>query len=75
MGEYFFSVKLSNDRSLYVAPLTDRALLYSGEEFQDTSGYFLFERNDDCDDADINIIAQIHSDESALRLCQYFNMS
>ena len=44
MGAYYFSKALDNYRTLCLAPLTERRLAEPGQEIQDVSGYFLFEK-------------------------------
>jgi hypothetical protein len=73
MAEFYFSVNLDNDRTLYIAPLTDRKIALSGEEIADPSGYFLFEAHSS-DDSAIEIIARVQSEEAAFRLRDMFKM-
>ena len=42
MANFYFSVNLDNDRTLCVAPLTNRKIAMAGVEVPDPSGYFLF---------------------------------
>ena len=73
--EYYFSVSLdNNERTLCLAPLSDRYLSMSGQEISDPSGYFLFEKRGTGDLADIEIIAQALSEDAALRLRSMLNM-
>jgi hypothetical protein len=74
MATFYFTVQLDHDRTLCLAPLTDRRYERSGQELDDTSGYFLFEQRGFGEAADIEIIARAISDEAALRLRQMFNM-
>lgn len=74
MDEYYFSVTLDNERTLCLAPLSDRYLSMSGQEISDPSGYFLFEKRGTGDLADIEIIAQALSEDAALRLRSMLNM-
>lgn len=74
MGEFYFSVNLDNDRTLCIAPLTDRKIALSGEEINDPSGYFLFETRGS-EDAAVEIIARLQSEEAALRLREMFKMA
>jgi hypothetical protein len=75
MAEYYFSVNLDRNRTLHVAPLTDRRIAMSGQEIADTSGYFLFESRGDGDGAEIEILAQAMSEDAALRLRDMLNMT
>lgn len=74
MTEFYFSVNLDNDRTLCIAPLTDRKIALSGEEINDPSGYFLFETRGSEDEA-VEIIARLQSEEAALRLRDMFKMA
>jgi hypothetical protein len=47
----------------------------SGQEVADPSGYFLFEKRGKGDNAGIEIIAHVVSDEAALRLREMFDMA
>ena len=42
MSELYFSRRLDDARTLYVAPLSDRRIEASGQDVPDPSGYFLF---------------------------------
>jgi hypothetical protein len=74
MPEYYFSVRLDGNRTLHVAPLTNRRIAMSGQEIVDASGYFLFESYGSGDNAEIEILAQAVSEEAALRLLDMLNM-
>jgi hypothetical protein len=71
---YYFSKSLDNDRTLCIAPLTDRLIERSGQEIEDVSGYFLFahERADEI--AGVEIIARVVSEEAAFALRDLFDM-
>jgi hypothetical protein len=75
MAEFYFSVNLDQSKTLCVAPLTDRRLELSGQELPDTSGYFLFEQHGEDEKARVEIIAQVLSEEAALRLKDMFKMA
>ena len=75
MAQFYFSVNIDNDRSLCIAPLTDRKIAMSGQEIADPSGYFLFERCESDEIGGIEIIAQILSEEAAFRLRDMFKMA
>ncbi len=75
MADFYFSVNLDNDRTLCVAPLTNRKIAMAGVEVPNPSGYFLFERRGSEDFGGVEIIAQVFSEEAALRLRDMFNMA
>lgn len=75
MAEFYFSVNLDNDRTLCLAPLTDRRIALSGQEIPDPSGYFLFEKRSSDELGGIEIIAQVLSEEAAFRLRDMFKMA
>jgi len=74
MDNFYFSVNLGNDRTLCVAPLTDRKIALSGEDIGDTSGYFLFETRSS-DGFAVEIIAKVQSEEAAFWLRDMFKMA
>lgn len=74
MSEYYFSVRLDETRTLCLAPLTDRRIEASGQEIADPSGYYLFETCGDYDAPEVEIIAQVVSEEAALRLRDMLQM-
>jgi len=75
MDGYYFSVTLDNDRTLCVAPLTERRAALSGQELQDTSGYFLFEHRASDDNSEVHILAKVLSEESVFTLKDMFKMT
>jgi hypothetical protein len=75
MDEIYLSVQLNRDSVLCVAPLTERRLALSGQDMEDPSGYFLFEkRGQDCV-GEVEIIARIVSEDAARRVGHLFNMT
>ena len=74
MEAFYFSKTLDQERTLCLAPLTDRRVAMSGQELVDASGYFLFESRGRGDSAAINIIAHVLSEEAALRLRDVLGM-
>ena len=74
MAQFYFSVNIDNDRTLCVAPLTDRKIMLSGQEVPDPGGYFLFERRGSEEFGRVEIIAQAISEEAAFRLRDMFSM-
>lgn len=75
MTEFYFSVNIDNDRTLCIAPLTDRTIEKSGQEIDDVSGYFLFERCSSDQFGGVEIIARLCSEEAALRLRDMLRMT
>ncbi|MCV9938699.1 hypothetical protein OIU35_20320 [Boseaceae bacterium BT-24-1] len=75
MADMYFSVNIDNDRTLCLAPLTERKIIASGQDIADTSGYFLFERRGSGDFATVEIIAQVISDDAVFRIREMLNMS
>lgn len=73
MAQFYFSVNIDNDRTLCLAPLTDRKIAMSGQEIADTSGYFLFETRGS-DERGVEIIAHVVSEDAVFRLREAFNM-
>ena len=74
MDEFYFSVNIDNERTLCLAPLTDRRLAMAGEEIVDASGYFLFEKRGNGDYAGIDVIAKVVSEDAVFRLRDMFRM-
>jgi hypothetical protein len=75
MDQFYYSVEIDADRTLCLAPLTDRRLAMAGQELEDPSGYFLFEQCGEGDFAKVEILAHIFSDDAVYRLREQFNMS
>lgn len=75
MSEYYFSVNIGNNRTLHLAPITDRLIEESGQEVADTGGYFLYERRHSEGPRHVEIIAQALSEEAAFRLCEILSMT
>ncbi|MBS0238583.1 MAG: hypothetical protein JSR89_09185 [Proteobacteria bacterium] len=74
MGQFFFSAKIDNERTLFLAPLTERRKQNATEVIENTDDYFLYEKRGQGDDAEIEIIARVDSDEAALRLKDILNL-
>jgi hypothetical protein len=70
----YFSAKIDDQRTLYLAPLTDRHLAMA-EPLENIDGYFLFEKRGEGDLADIEIIAHIPTEDGVLRLRGLLGMS
>lgn len=75
MVALYFSKSIDNDRTLFLAPLSDRRIAMSGQEIENPSGYFLFEQRGSDAVGGIEIIAQAVDDAAALRLVQMFDMT
>lgn len=71
---YYFTVNVDNETTLCIAPLSDRRLALSGQEIPDTSGYFLCEMRKSEQPEEVRILAQLVSEEDAIRLSQVLNM-
>ncbi len=74
MAEFYFSVNLDNDRTLCLAPLTERRIAMSGVELVDKSGYFLYEQRRSDAVGGVEIIAHVLSEDAVFRLRDMFNM-
>ena len=68
MSEYYFSARIDSDTTLCIAPLTDRRIELSGEDLDDTSGYFLYELKGADEPTEVRIIARLASEEAAFEL-------
>ena len=75
MADYYFSVNLDNDRTLCLAPLTNRHIEHCGVSLEDESGYFLYEKCNSEEFGNIEIIARVMSEDAAFKLRDMFNMS
>jgi hypothetical protein len=73
MASYYYTASRGNGTTLFLAPLTDSHIAAAGQELPDTSGHFLFER-DDKDPSEIRIIAQVLSDDAVFELRCLLNM-
>lgn len=72
MDGYYFSVELDECRTLCLAPLTERRRAMADQDIPDPSGYFLFEKRTT---GEVEVIAQVLSEEAALRLREMLKMS
>ena len=72
---FYFSVNLDNERTLCVAPLTDRRIAMAGVDVSDPSGYFLYESRESEPFGGVEILAKVFSEEAALRLRDMFKMT
>lgn len=74
MGEQFYSVNLDEDRMLIIAPLTDQSISACGDEIDDPSGYFLYEKRRSDPLERVEILAHVQGEEAAFRLRKMLNM-
>ena len=75
MAYLYYSAQIGEDRSLFLAPLSSRKLSACTDEITDVSGYFLYEEVQNGALYEINILAQVHSDDAAFKLSRMFNMT
>lgn len=68
MESFYLSKKLDDERLLCVAPLSNRNIALSGQEVDDASGYFLFEKRGSEEVYDVIILAHLVSEEAALQM-------
>lgn len=74
MEGFYLSVRLDEGRVLCIAPLTDRNIELSGQDLEDASGYFLFEKRGFVEAQDVEILAHLVSEEAALRIGKLLKM-
>ncbi|MCA9233518.1 MAG: hypothetical protein KDA57_22960 [Planctomycetales bacterium] len=72
--QYYFSRAKDENRLLTIAPITDSELEATGEEIENTGGYFLVETTklDGCDE--VRVIAQLPNSDAAIALSRLLNM-
>ena len=75
MDGFYLSIRLDEGHTLCIAPLTNRNIALSGQEIEDISGYFLFEKRGPEGTGDVEVIAHLLSEDAALRVGRMFNMS
>ena len=68
MQGFYFSASNARGETLYLSPITNRIIEQSKDEIEDTSGYFLYQVIDSKPHNLVNILAQIHSDDAALKM-------
>lgn len=68
MEGFYFSARLDDERTLCLAPITERRLAMASEPVSDPSGYYLYEMQGSGVSARVEIIAHIVSDDAAMRL-------
>lgn len=74
MDEFYLSVQVDEDRTLCVAPLTNKNIALSGQTVEDPSGYFLFEKHGTDETLDVTILAHLVSEEAALWMGRLLKM-
>jgi len=74
MFGHYFSKILDNDRTLYLAPITDRDIERSGQNIDDASGYFLYESCKSDALGGIEILARVEDESAAVKLRHMLNM-
>lgn len=73
MADYYYKASRGDGTSLYIAPLTDRAIDAAGQELPTQGGHFLFERRDD-DPTEIRVIAHLISDDAVFEMRTLLNL-
>jgi hypothetical protein len=74
MAEYYFSAKIDSDTTLCIAPISDKRVDLSGQEIEDRSGYFLYAVRGGGEPREVEILAQLKSDDAVLQLKQLLNL-
>lgn len=74
MESLYFSAALDDERTLCLAPMTDRRAAMAEQEIEDTSGYFLYELTGTGDAARVAIIARADSEDAVLKLRAMLNL-
>jgi hypothetical protein len=74
MDDCYFSAEIGNEKTLFVAPLTDRRINMSGQSIADPSGYFLYEQRGTGSSAEVEILAHLVSEEAAFRLSELLGL-
>jgi hypothetical protein len=70
-GGYFFSAEIDDNTKLFLAQLTDAEAESAG--LNECSGYFLYEKSAGAP-GELNILAQVDTDEAAFALSRMLNM-
>lgn len=74
MSEYYFSGNVDNETTVCIAPLTEKRIEMSGQEFADRSGYFLYQTRRSDGPNSVFVIAQLVSEEAALELSRLLRL-
>ena len=69
----FYSGNIDNDSSLKLSPLTSVQARMAGPQFEDSGGYFLY-RTRNSDPQNIEVLAQVPSDEAAFQLSRLLGL-
>lgn len=75
MDNLYLTAKTDSGSELCISQLTNRQIARSGQFLNDSGGYFLFERLGGGEEASINIIAQLTSEDAIDRMRSMLNMS
>lgn len=73
MADYYYKASRGDGTTLFISPLSDRALTASGQELPDTGGHFLYERRDD-DPTELRVIAHLVSEDAAFEMRQLLDL-
>jgi hypothetical protein len=74
MAEYYFSAKVGPETTLCIAPITDRRIELSGQDVTDPSGYFLYATKGGGVPGEVEILAQVATEEAAWRLKELLHL-
>jgi hypothetical protein len=74
MDQYYFCTNIDNATSLCISPLSDNRAAAAGMDPTQVEGYFLYERTQTGNAAEISVIAQVVSEDAAFRLSKMLNM-
>ena len=69
----YYSSNIDNDTSLKLSPLTDVQARMAGPIYEEAGGYFLY-RTRNSNPQQIEVLAQIHSDEAAFQLSRLLGL-
>lgn len=68
MDSLYFSAPIDEERTLCLAPITERRREMASQEIDDPSGYFLYELTGSGESARVEIIARLISEDAVFRL-------
>lgn len=75
MDDLYLTAKTESGSELCISQLTNRQIALSGQALGDRDGYFLFERLGSGEEASINIIARLTSEDAIDRMRSMLNLS
>ena len=75
MDSLYFSRAIDDQRTLCLAPITERRLAMSSQKVEDTSGYFLYELSGNGEGAGVQIIARIVCVDAVDRMRMMLNLT